>query len=239
MLHRIVICIFLISVSGCANFSSVKYDDLSFEEKVLYDNALDKAKKQGSGGEFAIGIAKETVQAQRSAQWAYGVAPKVPASFKKTSGNGITHINSQTEFPLQIGNFLRKERDLVQYDKSGNNVSVGYNLYGASYSITLTQYIYPNVTKEDVKKHMEGIKTAIKIRHNDAKLIEEKKINNNKYYVSYKYMLNKEWMNTYAYLFIAKDRFVKLRITLPANKQKEGDLEIKKYLEKLPLPLES
>jgi hypothetical protein len=58
----------------------------------------------------------------------------------RTPAGEFTHSGTEFTFPESIGDFERVE--VTEYDKSGKDVSVGYNLDSADL-ITATVYVYP------------------------------------------------------------------------------------------------
>jgi hypothetical protein len=81
------------------------------------------------------------------------------------------HKPSNFRFPLTVGNFAREA--VKQYDQSGLNVSVGYNL-GQQAAVTV--YVYPVQEKpprNDLKEHYKFCKEEVLRAHQGGLIVAE------------------------------------------------------------------
>lgn len=171
----------------------------------------------------------------------YSCAPK---GFITSSDNTIIHEKSKMVFPMQVGYFYRTSPHI--YDKSGDNISVGYNIRTASCNLTITMYVYPHFNSS-LESELDEIKNAIEHVHKENEMVLENKINhiqenlsvNGKqvlYEVIDSYDGNSTERYTMAYLFIHGDWFYKYRITYPKAYLDCANSEIDKLINMLSWP---
>lgn len=171
----------------------------------------------------------------------YSCAPK---GFVKSSGNILTHENSNMAFPKAVGNFSRTESNV--YDQFNDNISVGYNIRSASCNLTITIYVYPHFNKS-LDAELTQIKDVIEYVYKEHELVLENEVNHKQenlsvigkqvlYKVTDKYNKNSIDQYSMAYLFVHGNWFYKYRITYPKAYLDCANSEIDKLLTSLNWP---
>lgn len=154
----------------------------------------------------------------------------------------LTHVNSGLVFPFRAGGFEAGE-GIRQYDSSGNDVSVPYNLTSGSHFIAVTVYVYaispsPGQASidETVKQHFESIKAEILETYRAA--LKSEGDFTLKGAKGWKAVFEYDLMGATGselYLFARKGWFVKFRISYPAGSAEFARPRIAEFLKELDL----
>jgi len=158
------------------------------------------------------------------------------------STNTLKHVNSGFVFPFMVGDFAGGD-DIRQYDASGNDISVPYNLIRGNDFIAVTVYVYavpspaPGRNTNDIlNEHFEDIKKEILTTYKGSLSSEDKiKI---KGMAGRKAAFKIEFMGdteSELYLFIYKGWFIKYRISYPGKSASFARPEITKFINSLDL----
>ena len=172
-----------------------------------------------------------------------GGCASIPNSFSSLEDKTFIHKNSDTRFPIQIGEFKRVEPR--EYLPDGSNISVGYNLRTSNY-ITATIYIYAQEqqgNKTDLDSELTAVLGAIQYYNPDYEIIEEMKISKeiNGELVTGKFLSieytgqGNSKRETLTYLYDYKGWFVKYRITYPMTSSNSRNI-IEDFLSMLDWP---
>ncbi len=167
-----------------------------------------------------------------------------------------THNNSDFVFPSKVGEFKRKN-DFKQYDSSGHNIAVSYNLITNEQKAAGTVYVYPGMREYAItpipkfgqtpnwffEKHYDEVKTAI-IDDKEARLLSE-----NNFYLNRSLMENKgkkavfeydaengETVLSQLYLFAHKGWLIKYRFSYYSKFADPIEPEIDRFLHLLTWP---
>lgn len=179
--------------------------------------------------------------------------PSVPkTTWQITSQDKYVHTFSGINFPKQVGKFQRIA--VKQYDKSGYDVSAGYN-YGAVIAITV--YVYPAPVEVSVlpipkieagpdwliNSHFNRVKKEIEAAHPKTEImvegeaqIEQNGGAKSGKYVIFRYESNNLTAFSETYLFTHKKWFIKYRITYPEKYQQQCTPTIKQFMKLLTWP---
>jgi hypothetical protein len=162
-----------------------------------------------------------------------------PFVFDKNT-NTLKHVNSGFVFPYTVGGFAGGD-DIRQYDTSGNDVSVPYNLVRGDDFIAVTVYVYsapapgPDRNASDIlNEHFEGLKMEILTTYKGSLSSEDKL--NLKGMAGRKAAFKIELMGdteSELYLFIYKGWFIKYRISYPGKSAAFARPEISKFMNSL------
>lgn len=171
----------------------------------------------------------------------YACAPK---GFVKSNENALIHENSRMIFPEKAGNFYRIGPNI--YDKSGDDISVGYNIRSASCNLTITIYVYPHFDSS-IDAELNQIKDAIKYVYQENELILENDVTHSQdnltshgkqvlYSVTDNLNGNSIEKYSMAYLFIHGNWFYKYRVTYPKEYLSCANSEIDNLISMLKWP---
>ncbi len=155
--------------------------------------------------------------------------------------NTLTHVNSGFVFPYRIGEF-EGGAEVKQYDPSGKDVSVPYNLVKDEYVIAITVYVYaipapkPGQSNAAIlQDHFEALKAEILGTYKEASLsaegdfsVQEKKGRR----ASFQLMFPKhtERLNSELYLLIHKNWFVKYRVSYATSAAGSASQQVARFL---------
>lgn len=235
LINRSFIAFLLLTLISCKSREFIKYNELSFEERAIYDNSFKDLRSRSSESYSHI-IAKKSIVAKRNADWVHDTAPKIPESFSLSESNNITHLSSGSEFQLNIGNFIRYENNTHQYDQTGNNVSVGYGFHGP-FKLSLVHYLYQDSNSiNGLEKQVEAINLATKNYYKDAKLVTQETFGKEGIRLLHSYKIGEQEVYSDNYLFLSQRWVTNVNVTYPVAKKSEAELEIAKYLRNMPQP---
>lgn len=233
--HYSFMTIFLLTLVACQSREFIKYQELSFEEKSLYDATFKEISSRCSA-KYSHIIAKKSIVAKRNSDWVHKTAPQLPKSFKNTVAGDIIHSASNATFQLNIGHFIRSEKNIYQYGQMGNNISVGYGFHGPM-QLSLVQYIYQdNNVKIGLKKQIDQIKSTIKDYHSNSKIIKEEAFGEAGIHLLHKYNIGEQEVYSANYLFLSKKWVINVNAIFPIANKAAAELEIKEYLQDMPFP---
>ncbi len=155
--------------------------------------------------------------------------------------NALTHLNSGFVFPYRIADF-EGGADVRQYDPSGNDVSVPYNLVKDDYSIAITVYVYAIPTPKSgqntdavLREHFEGLKADILETYKEATLssegdfvVQKKKGRKASFRITFPQLTFRS--NSELYLLIHKNWFVKYRVSYPTSAAATASQHVSRFL---------
>lgn len=226
----------LLALIGCKSREFITYNELSFEERSLYDSTFKDISSRSSKN-YAHIIAKKSIVAKRNSDWVHNTMPQLPSSFKNAASGDIIHSLSNANFQLNIGRFVRSEKNIHQHDKVGNSISVGYGFHGPIH-LSLIQYVDQNSNaKIGLEKKVEEIKSRIKNYHHHSNFIKKDDLKKDGIHLLHKYHIGEQEVYSANYLFLANQWMINVSATFPIENKTEAELEIKKYLKNMPLPI--
>lgn len=161
----------------------------------------------------------------------------LPDSFSARNSNdqgAILHVNSGTRFPETNNQFVRNDKYIRQYDGNGNDISVGYDLRKGNAMVTLTQYVYQSMGK-NAAAELENVNRQIKTVYPGAVLVTQKSRDDDTAFSVHEYEKNGKTI-TITYIFVKKNWFVKLRISMPYSAYRDAEQSIISYIGNMPLP---
>lgn len=159
-----------------------------------------------------------------------------PKGFKNAGSENIEHKGSGTIFPEKVGVFNRT--NVMAYDNSGRNISVGYRIGSSNCATEFTMYIYPK-NNGSVELEMKNAEIGIMHFNKNVVLIEKTQHTirqGNKEYTGERhvYTFRQNFYGTptdvqsEVLVFEHNNRFWKYRITFP---EKNKDCSVKHMFE--------
>lgn len=162
-------------------------------------------------------------------------------------------------YPQQIEGFLRV--DVHQYDRAGQNVSVGYNQFFllTTTSIAFTAYFSPMPAPkgapdaERLQRHFAAAARQVEEAHPGTEVVVEKTPvtaeKNGRTYSGLRCVFRfdgdfggrgqRQTLLSDLYVFRDGDRAVKYRVTFPAKEEKQARKRLEKFLKAFPWPREN
>ena len=170
-------------------------------------------------------------------------SPRDPAS-------GYTHRGSGMHFPDAIGSWRRT--DVRDYDRTGDNIGVAYELMLPRKEASATVFVYPTgstrVSASALERHFEMVLDQVRQAHRDARVVSSdtlvvtqggEAIRGLRATLAFQDAFSGPQVQpllSHAYLFARGPWYIKYRITYPANRREVVEPEVRRLLEALVLP---
>lgn len=178
------------------------------------------------------------------------------AARREREGRPTLYERVRESYPQQIEGFLRV--DVHQYDRAGQNVSVGYNQFFllTTTSIGFTAYFYPMAAPKGVpdaerlERHFAAAAREVEEAHPGTEVVVEKTPvtaeKNGRTYSGLRCVFKfdgdfggrgqRQTLLSDLCVFRDGDRAVKYRITFPAKEEKQARKRLEKFLKAFPWP---
>jgi len=177
--------------------------------------------------------------------------PDTPHFTEIKTADTYIHDPSGMQFPTEVAGFKRLK--VLQYDRTGSNVSAGYALDYFGFKIAeVTVYIYPVETDltsgpVSLEKHYDELRALLFNIYTDARNLEDGEIKIGQPFGPQRGLMFKfthrppepfDSKLCYAKLYLFKHGpwFIKYRVTNPVKDDVKADIEFGKFLQMLTWP---